>query len=389
MKKIIIVIIALLLVCDITLMITANAQQGDSDADLQQLRQLQQLNQRTPAPNPATDVIATVPTATMPPAPIAPIATTTPAPNVLLSPQQPVAPTQALTPNPTTRTVIPPTIQYGTTRPGQQDASSPSSEMGQKAMDERAFREVVRNLMPLTPEQIVRLRAKYNSTELAKVTTPDAPPKPVASTQIVQLAPGSTPPVVRLSKGYVSSVVFLDSTGAPWPIQDYDLGDPNAFNIQWDKTSNTLMIQAKQLYTYGNLAVRLQGLHTPVMLTLVPGQEAVDYRADLRIRGYGPNAKAIPVQTQPESADQALLSILDGVPPNGGKQLDVVGGDAQVWVTDDVMYVRTRLKILSPGWLAYMSSADGMQVYKMQQTSMLLVSLPELGKTTNLKITGW
>ena len=377
MNKTIISVIALLLACDITLMIAAHAQQTTEDNDLQQLRQLQQLNQAQPANVPATQ--PTQPTIAQQ------LQSVAPPPAVITLPPAPViAPTQTIAPP--TRDAPPPAPQDAAA-PG---TPNPDSDLAQKALDEKAFREVVRNLMPLTPEQILRLRSKYNMTELAKVTTPDAPPKPVASTQNVQLAPGSTPPVIRLSKGYVSSVVFLDTTGAPWPIQDYDLGDPGAFGIQWDKQSNTLMIQAKKLYTYGNLAVRLQGLHTPVMLTLIPGQAAVDYRADLRILSYGPNAKMLPnTQVQPESADEILLSILDGVPPNGGKQLDVQGGDAQIWILDNVMFVRTRLKILSPGWLAYMSSADGMQVYKMQPSSTLLVALPEQGRTTILKITGW
>ncbi|WP_306686756.1 DotH/IcmK family type IV secretion protein [Candidatus Coxiella mudrowiae] len=47
---------------------------------------------------------------------------------------------------------------------------------------------------------------------------------------IVNLSPGATPPIIRLSSGFVTSLVFLDSKGAPWRIQACDLGDPNSFN---------------------------------------------------------------------------------------------------------------------------------------------------------------
>jgi len=270
------------------------------------------------------------------------------------------------------------------------DASSSAGELFQVEdpdTDDAAFQSVTSRLFPLTPDQILHLHRMYNASELAQVAYPGTPPRPTATSQFVNLAPGSTPPVIRLAQGFVSSLVFLDSTGAPWPIVAYDLGDPKAFNIQWDKSGNTLMIQANQMYTYANLAVRLEGLNTPVMMTLIPGQKAVDYRVDLRIQGYGPNAKMTPTgQNLPPHADNVLLSVLDGVPPSGSRVLDVVGGDAQIWEKGNKFYVRTRLNILSPGWVSSMTSADGMHVYEMAKTPVLLVSWH--GKVMQLKVEG-
>lgn len=250
-----------------------------------------------------------------------------------------------------------------------------------------AFKEVTDQLFPLSVEEIIRLKQMYHTTEYAQASTAGTPPKPTATSQIVNLSPGSTPPVIRLSQGFVSSLVFLDSTGAPWPITAYDLGDPTAFNIQWDKTSNTLMIQASKLYTYGNLAVKLKGLNTPVMLTLIPGQKAVDYRVDLRIQGFGPNAKNLPMEDGiPPAASDLLLHVLEGVPPNGSSRLIVSGGDARAWILNERMYVRTNLTILSPGWIGSMTSADGMHAYELQKAPVLLVSWH--GKVMQLKIEG-
>jgi intracellular multiplication protein IcmK len=261
------------------------------------------------------------------------------------------------------------------------------SENDSEVIDNRSFKDMARNLYPMNPEQIVRLKQIYQTSEYAQAATAGTPPKPTATSQFVNLSPGSTPPVIRLSQGFVSSLVFLDSTGAPWPIAAYDLGDPSAFNIQWDKTSNTLMIQAMKLYNYGNLAVRLKGLNTPVMLTLIPGQKAVDYRVDLRVQGYGPNAKSMPMEEGiPPSASDLLLHVLDGVPPPGSKRLVVSGGDARAWLSSEKMYVRTNLTILSPGWLGSMTSADGMHAYEMQKSPVLLVSWH--GKVMQLKVEG-
>ncbi|MCR9192454.1 MAG: DotH/IcmK family type IV secretion protein [Gammaproteobacteria bacterium] len=262
-----------------------------------------------------------------------------------------------------------------------------SSEDEAEGVDELAFGGVEAQLFPLNSDRIHKLRKKYTQTEFAKSEPVDTPPKPTATSQFVNLSPGSTPPVIRLSQGFVSSLVFLDSTGAPWPISAFDLGDPSSFNIQWDKTSNTLMIQSMKLYTYGNLAVRLSGLNTPVMLTLIPGQKAVDYRVDLRVQGYGPNAKNMPMEEGlPPSASDALLHVLDGVPPVGSTRLVVSGGDARAWLLANKMYIRTNLTILSPGWIGSMTSADGTHAYEMQKSPVLLVSWH--GKVMQLKIEG-
>ena len=254
-------------------------------------------------------------------------------------------------------------------------------------VDELAFEEVKKQMYPLSPEQTIEVKKWYESDEYAQASSAGTPPKPTATSQLVNLSPGSTPPVIRLSQGFVSSLVFLDETGAPWPIAAYDLGDPNAFNIQWDRVSNTLMIQANKLYTYGNLAVRLRGLNTPVMLTLIPGQKAVDYRVDLRVQGNGPNAKQLPMDISlPASASDVLLHVLDGVPPTGSTRLTVSGGDAEAWLVSNKMFVRTNLTILSPGWLGSMTSADGMHAYEMHKSPVLLVSWH--GKVMQLKVEG-
>jgi intracellular multiplication protein IcmK len=190
-----------------------------------------------------------------------------------------------------------------------------------------------------------------------------------------------------VAQNFVSSVIFLDSTGAPWPLVGYDLGDPGAFSIQWDKKSNLLMIQSKKMYTYGNIAIKLAGLNTPVMLTLVPGQKAIDYRIDMRVQGFGPNAKDLPTGLGlPASADNVLLSVLEGIAPNGSTELTVKGGPASAWKLGDKLYVRTGLKILSPGWLATMNSGDGTNAYEMQIAPVLLVSWH--GRVMQLQIEG-
>jgi intracellular multiplication protein IcmK len=182
--------------------------------------------------------------------------------------------------------------------------------------------------------------------------------------------------------------VFVDSTGAPWPIAAFDIGNPRTVNIQWDGKSNILLIQAVTPYSYGDIVVRLVGLPTPVTMELISGQRVVDYRVDVHVSGIGPNTKELPIGTSlPNSADHLLLSVLDGIAPPGSRLLTVSGADSQAWLLGDKMYLRTRLTVLSPGWVGKMVSPDGMHAYELPKTSSVLIS--RYGEPAELKIEGF
>lgn len=256
------------------------------------------------------------------------------------------------------------------------------------ADSDAAFSAMTQQNMPLTPEQVVKLRQLIDNSQRAAAIPATVPPKPVSSTIMINLAPGATPPAIRLAQGYVSSLVFVDSTGSPWPLASYDIGDPKTMTIQWDGKSNVLLMQAVTPYSDGNLVVRLVGLPTPVTLEVVSGQRVVDYRTDIHVPGIGPDAKDIPIGTGlPNSANQLLLNVLDGVAPPGSKQLVVSGGDCQAWLLGERMYLRTRLTLLSPGWVGRMTSPDGMYAYEIPKTSSVLVS--QYGNPIELKLEGF
>jgi intracellular multiplication protein IcmK len=251
-----------------------------------------------------------------------------------------------------------------------------------------AFNTMMQQNIPLTPQQVVKLRQMIDASQRAAAIPPNIPPKPVSTTLMINLAPGATPPAIRLAQGYVSSLVFVDSTGSPWPVASYDIGDPKAVAIQWDGKSNILLVQATTPYSDGDIVVRLTGLPTPVTLELVSGQRVVDYRTDIHVAGMGPNSKDLPLGTGlPNSANHLLLGVLDGVAPADSKLLTVKGGDCQAWLLGDRMYLRTRLTVLSPGWVGRMVSPDGMFAYEIQKSASILVS--QYGQPIELKVEGF
>ena len=255
---------------------------------------------------------------------------------------------------------------------------------------EAAFNILLEQSLPLSPDQIKKLHRLYDLSERAIHTTPKPPPTPVSSSLSVKLDPGNTPPLIRLSAGFVSSLVFTDATGEPWPITSYDVGDPKTFSIMWDTRGNTLFLQSLQLYAHGNLAIRLQDLNTPIMVSLVSGgQKEVDYRTDLQVSSRGPNAKAPIMQEQammPSKINRAMINMLDGVAPVGSLLLEVPGLQGKAWLSNNRLYLRTSMTVISPAWLSIVSSPDGTHVYEMSPTPLVLATHD--GRTVNIQIKG-
>lgn len=261
-------------------------------------------------------------------------------------------------------------------------------------LHKEAFSELPSTLFPLNSKDIKTLRRKYNETQRANSFTEDVPARPTSSSLVVDLAPGATPPVIRLGYGFVTSLIFLDSTGQPWPIKGYDIGNPTAFNIVQptsgtSKTGgNTLLIQSSTMYKQANLAVILQGLNTPIMITLLPGQRAVDYRVDFQVPRSGPNADIGANQNLPGSINPVMLDIVNRIIPKGSKLLTVKGGEAEAWLYRSKLYVRTPLTMISPGWSSKLSGADdSIHVYEVSDPISKLILL-DSGKMKHVALEG-
>lgn len=256
----------------------------------------------------------------------------------------------------------------------------------QKSLHQQAFQSMLDNILPLNPKDVRRLHRMFNEVKRAADKPVGEPPRPTSSSLRVDLSPGAAPPVIRLAGGYVSTLVFLDQTGEPWPIKAYDIGNPRNFDVHWDKESNMLMIQAQGDYDSANMAVRLKGQNTPVMLTLTPDQKSVDYRVDLHIPGTGPNAQPVQGNALPSKPSDTLLHILDGVPPEKARRVHVSGGQAQAWLYRNKLYIRTDKTIVSPSWDSVMTSTDGTHAYELAPTPVVLVS--HHGQMVRLRLEG-
>ncbi len=341
-------------------------------------------------PSVGSTAVAAALTESMPPSQSAAPATMTPAQfqewlSTIKAKRRAAAERKHMAPPP--KPAAPPPLTYEQGQQAMLD-TLPRSQVPTSEESNAAFEVLMQQNMPMSPEQVVKMRQRIDLSQRASAITPNIPPKSVSSTIMVNLAPGATPPAVRLSQGYVSSLVFVDSTGTPWPIASFDVGNPKAVNMQWDGKSNILLMQSVTPYISGDIVVRLVGLPTPITLELVSGQRVVDYRVDIHVSGIGPNTKELPLGTDlPNSANQLLLGVLDGVAPAGSRALNVTGAsNTQVWMLGDKMYMRTRFTVLSPGWVGKMVSPDGMIAYEIPKTSTVLIS--RYGEPVQLKVEG-
>ncbi|MCB1721948.1 MAG: type IV secretion protein DotH [Alphaproteobacteria bacterium] len=256
-----------------------------------------------------------------------------------------------------------------------------SAEEKKEQARSEAFDAALEGLLPLRPEEIRTLLERYDRTQ-ESVETPIYPnPKPEVVVQNISLDPGAEPAVIKMAYGHVTTVAFLDTTGAPWPVQDISwAGNFEVIDVQQneDRFTHVFRISPQSEFAFGNMSIDLTGFMTPVILTLETGRDTVHYRFDAVIPDYGPLAEAPLIDSgiTTTAGSEDISSFLKGVLPQDAKKLDVSGVDGRTsaYRYNDVVYVRTPLTLLSPGWSSSAASADGTRVYEISDTPVLLLS---------------
>lgn len=247
----------------------------------------------------------------------------------------------------------------------------PSSSDQGKYFDQSLF-----NNTAMTPAQITELNRALDARRRALSELPNTAPRPVTGSIRVSLTPGSTPPLIRPFYGQVTSFVVVDNTGAPWPVENFRVGNSALFAVNRldGAEGSTFTIDALDVYGQSNLVLKLAGLSAPVIIDLLAGQKEQDARVEVRVDRRGPGAAAMGGAQLPPGTSAALLPVLDGVTPQGGRPVSITGDDqTRAWLMPDgKMVVRTPMKIVSPASDSFVSSADGTNVYVFTQTPTLL-----------------
>jgi len=241
-----------------------------------------------------------------------------------------------------------------------------------------AFQATLNGTFPLKPDEILELLDRYREVREATEGRIGGAPKTDITLQSVSLDPGQTPPIIKLSPGYVTTLNIVDLTGRPWPVRDVSWGG-NFEIIQPEAGEHVIRISPLKAHEVGNLSIQLLELDTPVIFSLQTQLETVDVRFDAQIPEYGPNADTPIIENtsvQTTAGNEDIIKVLDGVPTVGAKKLDLTGVDGRTSAYDvgGQIYVRTPLSLLSPGWNSSITSADGTTVYSINKSPVLLLS---------------
>lgn len=268
-----------------------------------------------------------------------------------------------------------------------------SPEQLQEEVRSQAFEAALQGLLPLRPEEIRILLERFDRTQESVETPIYPPPKPLMTVDTLTMDPGSVPTVIKTGLGHITVVNFIDITGKPWPIREISwAGDFEIMQSTPDagegEYQNVLNITPGTEYARGNISVEMVGLQTPIIMIMETNRDEVHYRFDATIPEQGPFAEVPLIDTGITlAAGRADISgMLQGMVPNSASKLNVAGVDGRTsaYSYNGMTYLRTPLTLLSPGWKNSATSADGMRVYEIQNTPVVLLS--ENGKMVRAQL---
>lgn len=262
---------------------------------------------------------------------------------------------------------------------------------------------------PLSTKEIQWVKQQMADSQYAMhETSPLRIDNPILT---VNVGPGSQVPVIRLARGYVTTLSVVDASGNPWPVTAYVVGGndgsgsagsgmfaiqaagnvslkvaattaKSGANQESDATlpPNLMTISPRFFGAASNMVVTLKGMSTPIMLDLRTGKPAgksVDGMVTLRIDRMGPDSPTPVMQAPPPSpVESSLLLFLSQTPPKGAVDLHASGGYGVVaWKWNGKTIVRSRIPLAMPAWTAEISQ-DGVRVYSLPETRQLLLRAP-------------
>lgn len=247
--------------------------------------------------------------------------------------------------------------------------------------------EAVDRIAPLSPQEVLELRKELDARSAA-MQQPLAPVgKPVRRVVSLDLSPGAAPEVVRAAFGQGGVVTFMDAAGRPWPVLELENYNPTGLDVAV-LGSNGVSIGVKSPSTrIGNIAVRLEGLSSPVTFAVATGQLEIDYSVEMQLARFLPGAPAPvgAVEGLPTLAAPELMNFLLGTPPNGARQLAADNSGVRAWqISPQVMVIRTEALLASPRFSRRQSSANGMTVYELPLSPKLILASQGQMQTVSL-----
>lgn len=200
-----------------------------------------------------------------------------------------------------------------------------------------------------TPDELRQIKKLWDDMRKVQEKPAGDQPKPVISMMNLDLSPGKTPPLVRISNQTGVILTFMDANGTKWPVEravNLSDGEIEAEEKPAIENQNSVYAKAKKSGGFGNVAIFLKGFDVPVVITLLAGQKDVDYRVDFRVPAVigGNSVSALPRQ----EFDDRLVPAIMGITPPGCKKAEVSDLSVMAWKCGNETVVRANGVLLSP-----------------------------------------
>ena len=265
--------------------------------------------------------------------------------------------------------------------PGAVMSSSSSVPLppGAPALRPDTVKEVMDQVSPLNTSEILDLRRQLIDRQQAfqANVTGKPPAKPTTSIYNLDLAPGSTPPVVRIEVGQGSIISFLDMAGQPWPAKVADNFAPSIITLSQFTEHQLSIGTMSQAPVNAGVAVALQNIPVAITFNVISGQPMIDAQVHMVVprylNGAPPGVGALRGEPSLNAAD--LMSFLLRTPPQSAKPLIVQGlPGAMAWQISPQRMVLRTTALVTTGSFRVQGIGDGTFVYEIPLSPMVMVA---------------
>lgn len=228
-----------------------------------------------------------------------------------------------------------------------------------------------------SPEQILELRALDAQKRKAENAPLNGPVELKIRTVDIDTDAG-TPITLNVARGYASSIIFYDQSGAPWPIEGDIIGDSSSFTKHAvGERKHTAIFEINKEFSESNALINLKGLNVPVVIRLVGSEKMVDSRLSVRIPKLGPDARKFSptFSRQMDNMNSDVVQILNGDSLPGAKNYEINGVKGTAVLKNGFLYIRTEANLISPPAKSSAVSPTGYKVYQVPPVNNLLFTV--------------
>jgi len=246
----------------------------------------------------------------------------------------------------------------------------------QKEIHDQVVKEKIEQLMPLSADEIRRLKMKIDEGREAVQEPVRGPVKLIHETIPLEIGDTKSPKTIYISAGKVSSFTFLDIKGKPWPIKDIIVGQAKVLNVSKPEP-HIAFISTLRAYGDLNIAFLMKGIDVPIYFHVKMNMEKAHESLTIAFQNIGPETEEeqVVTETKVKMVRDSMYGFLDELPSTTKKaeELAVSGYYNTAWFLNGKMYVRISSgEMISPAYDSYVSSAGGARVYKLNYTPVLM-----------------